>query len=175
MNSPLRHGPGKSMGKGMLVASFILVLIGLTMLFDNILENQFNPNQRPEATINTDGVREVALQRNRLGHYVSNGQINGVPVLFLLDTGATDVAIPYEVAREINLNLGFEGRARTAAGITSVYDTHIDELKLGNIVLQDIDASIVPDMGGETILLGMSALREIEFTQSGDTLTLRQY
>ena len=163
------------MGKGMLVASCILVLIGLTVMFDGVLENQINPNQRPLSTVGETGIREVKLQRNRQGHYVSGGLINGIPVQFLLDTGATDVAIPLDIARQINLSRGIDGRAQTASGSTTIYDAHIDELQLGSIYLQDVDASIVPNMGGETILLGMSALQKIEFSQSGNTLTLRQY
>lgn len=169
------QNPGKSMGRGMLIASFVLALIALTYLFDGVLDRQINPNQRPDSSVDAAGVREVALQQNRQGHYFSNGEINGVPVQFLLDTGATDVAIPLEIARQTNLNRGLAGRARTAGGSTTVYDTQITELQLGSITLYDIDASIVPDMGGETILLGMSALQKIEFTQLGSTLTLRQY
>lgn len=170
-----QQNPGKSMGRGMLVASCVLILIALTYLFDGVLDRQMNPNQRPVSTVDDTGIRQVELQRNRQGHYVSSGQINGVTVQFLLDTGATDVAIPLEIARQTNLSRGIEGRARTAAGSTIIYDTHIDELRLGSIFLQDIDASIVPAMGGETILLGMSALQQIEFSQRGTTLTLRQY
>lgn len=159
----------------MLIAGFVLALIGLTMFFNGILDRQVNPNQRPQSRIDGSGVREVVLQRNRQGHYVSNGQINGVAVQFLLDTGATDVALPLKIAQQANLVPGLEGQAFTANGTTLVYDAHIDKLQLGSITLHDIDASIVPNMRGETILLGMSALQQIEFTQRGSTLTLRQY
>ena len=115
------------------------------------------------------------LQRNRQGHYLANGTINGTPVTFLLDTGATDVAIPASIAREASLEPGFEGRANTANGLVTVYSTTIDELVLGNIALSDVTASITPSMPGDTILLGMSALKRIEFTQRGASLTLRQF
>ena len=159
----------------MLIVSCVLILVALTAFFNGVLDRQSNPNRRPASSVDIAGVREVVLERNRQGHYVSSGAINGVAVQFLLDTGATDVAIPFEVARQTNLSLGYEGRARTANGSTVVYDAHIDELQLGSITLQDIDASIVPNMGGETILLGMSALQQIEFSQRGTSLTLRQY
>jgi aspartyl protease family protein len=51
----------------------------------------------------------------------------------------------------------------------------VEELVLGNIVLQDVAASITSSMGGNTILLGMSALGRVEFMQQGSTLTLRQH
>jgi len=158
----------------MLIVSFALGLLGLTYVFDQLLSHQDNPNQRPVSLESADGRREVILQQNRQGHYVANGTINGLPVFFLLDTGATDVAIPANIAQRANLPEGFESRAATANGLVTVYSTQIDTLEIGNIVLHDINASITPSMGGDTILLGMSALRQIEFTQLGEQLTLRQ-
>lgn len=116
----------------------------------------------------------MVLERNRQGHYVVSGTINHIAVTFLLDTGATDVAIPAAVATAAGLEPGLAGRASTANGLVTVYATRIAELQIGNIILNNIDASITPSMSGNTILLGMSALREIEFTQRGTTLTLRQ-
>ncbi|MFB0988912.1 MAG: TIGR02281 family clan AA aspartic protease, partial [Gammaproteobacteria bacterium] len=57
----------------------------------------------------------------------------------------------------------------------TVYSTQVAELTLGNIVLEDVNAGITTSMGGDTILLGMSALRQIEFSQRSDELTLRHY
>jgi aspartyl protease family protein len=118
------------------------------------------------------GIREVVLEQNRKGHYVAGGKVNGVPVTFLLDTGATDVAVPESIALQAGLERGNASFAATANGIVTVYSTRINELVLGNIVLKDINASITTSMVGNTILLGMSALKQIEFTQRGTTLTL---
>lgn len=164
---------GKSLGQGMLIISFALGLGLLTLIFDGVLDRQSNPNQDPQFRLTETGVSEVILERNRQGHYVANGEINGVPVTFLLDTGATDVAIPESVAREARLRSGYSSQASTANGVVTVYSTTVDELVLGNIVLNDVQASITPSMGGNTILLGMSALGRVEFMQQGSTLTLR--
>ena len=174
MFPPNQKPPGRSIGKGMLIVSFSLGLVALTIFFDGVLQSQSNPNNEPEFNETDNGVKEVVLQRNRQGHYVANGTINGVPVTFLLDTGATDVAIPAAIARKAGLKQGYINQAATANGIIQVYSTTLDELQLGNIRLHDIKASITPSMGGETILLGMSALKQVEFTQRGSNLTLRQ-
>lgn len=158
----------------MLIASFALGLAALTYVFDNMLTRQANPNQRPQILESETGIREVVLLQNRQGHYVASGLINSVPVTFLLDTGATDVAVPATLAQRAGLPLGMESRAATANGVVRVFSTRIDTLEIGNIVLHDINASITPSMEGDTILLGMSALRQIEFTQQGERLTLRQ-
>ncbi|MGA1498724.1 MAG: retropepsin-like aspartic protease family protein [Steroidobacteraceae bacterium] len=159
----------------MMAAACVIALGLLTVLFEGILERQSNPNSNPASRIGEDGVREVVLRQNRQGHYVANGAINGSTVRFLLDTGATDVAIPLDLARAAGLTPGFESRAATANGAAVVFDTQIDRLQLGEIELRDVDASIVPGMQGDTILLGMSALRHVEFSQQGQALTLRQY
>ena len=174
MSPPNQKPPGRSIGKGMLIVSFSLGLMALTIFFNGVLQSQSNPNSEPEFSETDNGIKEVVLQRNRQGHYVANGTINGVPVTFLLDTGATDVAIPAAIARKAGLNQGYISQAATANGIIQVYSTILDELQLGNIRLHDIKASITPSMGGETILLGMSALKQIEFMQRGSNLTLRQ-
>ena len=175
MNSPKQPAPGKNLGQGMLITSFALALTILTFMFDGWIEDQANPNQEPTSNEYEDGSTEVILQRNRQGHYVANGTINNRPATFLLDTGATDVAIPANVAREVGLNTGIEGRANTAGGIVPIYSTSIDELAIGNIKWRDVAASITPTMEGNMILLGMSALKQVEFTQRGETLTLKHF
>jgi aspartyl protease family protein len=170
-----KASPGKHIGQGMLIFSFVLGLGGLTFFFEEQIQQQANPNQNPLSMELNSGIKEVVLQQNRQGHYVASGTVNNVPVLFLLDTGATDVAIPESIALAAGLRRGNTSRASTANGAVTVYSTRIDELTLGNIVLEDVSASITTSMPGNTILLGMSALRQVEFSQRGGELTLRHY
>ena len=169
-----QNNSGRTAGRGMLVLSLAIGLILLTLVFDDLLKRQVNPNQNPESIELISGVREVTLKRNRQGHYIADGTINDIPVTFLVDTGATDVAIPETIADQANLKRGDVRVAATANGSINVYSTKINSLTLGNIFLQDIPASITPSMFSNTILLGMSALKEIDFSQVGSTLTLKQ-
>jgi aspartyl protease family protein len=159
-------------GQGMMAVGLILGMVFLTYFFGGVEENQRNPNADPNSFVYSESI-EVPLKRNRQGHYVLIGQINGENVEFLLDTGATDVVVPESTARRLGLPYGVRGRAMTANGPITIYQTRIDELHLGEILLTNIDASINPSMEG-AILLGMSALGQIEFSQRADTLTLRQ-
>lgn len=158
----------------MIFAACVLGMVVLTMFFSEVEDRQRNPNQAP-ATRTSNGVVEVNLERNRFGHYVTSGSINNQPVEFLLDTGATDVVIPGDVAERLALERGRSGRAMTANGPVTVYETRLQQLSIGGIQLQDVRASINPAMSSPGILLGMSALEQIEFNQKGDSLTLRQY
>ena len=150
----------------------VLGMVILTFFFGGVEENRRNPNSDPTALIQPESI-EVPLKRNRQGHYLLVGQINGEDVEFLLDTGATDVVVPASTARRLGLPYGIRGRAMTANGPVTIYQTRIDELHLGKIRLTNIDASINPNMEG-AILLGMTALGQIEFSQRADTLTLKQ-
>ncbi|OZB13525.1 MAG: hypothetical protein B7X58_09350 [Marinobacter sp. 34-60-7] len=106
---------------------------------------------------------------------VASGRINGEAVVFLLDTGATDVAIPAELAEKLGLARGAPILLQTANGQTTGYRTVLDSLSLGDIVLRDVRAIVAPGFDGEQILLGMSALKQLEFTQRAGTLVLRQH
>ena len=171
--SPQPKDDARSMGRGMLVLFWILVLLLLTWGFGLWEKQTINPNQSPTSR-STNAYNEVLLESNRQHHYVASGKINQQPVTFLLDTGATDVVVPQQLAHKLGLKAGLRQTAITANGTVNVYSTTIDTLQLGSITLYNIDASINPGMNGEAILLGMSALRNIEFSQRQGQLILRQ-
>ncbi|QKT04496.1 TIGR02281 family clan AA aspartic protease [Ectothiorhodospiraceae bacterium 2226] len=162
-----------ALGKIMMVAGIVIALGLLTVYFDGMLERQYNPNQQVESLQYADGMREVVLQRNRSGHYVVTGQLNGRPVDLLVDTGATVVSIPEPLARELGLRRGHAVPTQTASGMVTTYATVLERVQIGDIEVRNVRASINPH--SDLVLLGMSFLRELELTQRGDTLTLRQH
>jgi len=151
----------------------IFVILGI--FFSDILDKQNNPNQSANTLSLNGDIKELVLERNRMGHYVANGSINSQPVTFMLDTGATDVAIPEAIARRLNLTRGPSATYQTANGSAQVYLTRLDGISLGDIKLSNIRATINPGYKSDEILLGMSFLKHLEFSQRGNTLTLRQY
>lgn len=161
---------------GWMIFGFWLCLFALLgLFFNNWVEEQRNPNRNVASSLDADGAREVILQRNRYGHYTVTGKINGHKVEFLLDTGATDISVPSVVADRIGLKRMYETEFHTANGLAQGYGTRIKETSIGDIALYDLKASINPNVKDEIILLGMTFLKRIEFTQRGDTLILRQY
>ena len=163
----------RKFGISMLIIAWLMIFILLGLFFKEVLDQQTNPNTQPLSQGNQQLV-EVVLLPNRQHHYIVSGLVNQQPVTFLLDTGATDVVVPETVARRLGLNKGATQFATTANGTVTVYNTVIDQLGIGDIKLQQLRASINPAMDGEVILLGMSALKQVEFTQSNGTLILRQ-
>lgn len=164
----------KKIGKGMIIAAWIGLLGLLTMYFSGVLDRQYNPNQSVHVRSSEGGHYEVVLKRNKYGHYVTSGEVNGIPVEFLVDTGATDVAVPEQLADRLGLQRGQAKKYRTANGIVTGYRTRIDTLSIGPLQLENVAASISPGMGDMDILLGMSVLKNVEFTQRGDELVLRR-
>jgi len=162
-------------GRGMIVAAWLLVLALLTFTFHAYLDHRQNPNQNPESRLGEAGVKEVVLKRNPSGHYLARGKINGSPVTFLLDTGATDVAISEHLANRLKLRKGAARLSRTANGTVRTWHTLLDEVTLGSIKLRQVRASILPTMAAAEVLLGMSFLKQLELVQRGNLLTLKQY
>ncbi|OMH32802.1 TIGR02281 family clan AA aspartic protease [Motiliproteus sp. MSK22-1] len=164
--------PGKRIGQGMWIIFWCLFLGGLAMIFAQLEEQKYNPNQQLQSTT-TSTSRQIQLTANRYGHYLLPGHINGKSVNFLIDTGATEVVIPGRMAERLELPRGLAHWVRTANGEIEVFRTHINQLKIGPITLTNIPASINPHMDGE-ILLGMSALRHLEMRQANNQMTLEQ-
>ena len=163
----------QQLGRYFVWVAWIFVFAILVFVFQGYLDDQYNPNTSPEYALNTDGSAEVVLEQNRQGHYLVDGTINAYPVTFLLDTGATQVSIPEHIANQLNLPRYGQYPVTTANGSVIVRQTRIDQLTIGNITLRDVEAHINPGMRSDEILLGMSALKRVEFSQRGNRLILK--
>ncbi|CAI3786765.1 hypothetical protein AHFPHNDE_00404 [Pseudomonas sp. MM227] len=165
--------PGRRVGKVLMLLAWAAALYLATQFFGDWEQRRENPNAVPVSQ-HGDGYVEVQLAGNGQGHFVSCGFINGQPVQFMLDTGATDVAMPEAVSRKLDLARGAPVLLTTANGKTQGYRTEIATLQLGDIRLSNVRALVVPGFDGDQVLLGMSALKQLEFTQRGGNLLLRQ-
>nr|WP_157713404.1 TIGR02281 family clan AA aspartic protease [Pseudomonas sp. PB120] len=156
-----------------MVLAWCAALFLATRFFADWEARQQNPNVNVSSE-QGEGFIEVKLVSNNQGHFVASGHINGQPVDFMLDTGATDVSIPASLAERLKLEEGFGVTLSTANGLSQGYRTRIDRLQVGDIVLRDVRALVAPGLTGNQVLLGMSALNKLEFTQRGGTMLLRQ-
>jgi aspartyl protease family protein len=148
-----------------------LFVLGLVYWFFHAGYPQWSPfaAQAPQVT----ATGEVVLKRNRAGHFVSAGAINGVPVRFLVDTGATQIAVPLELARRLDLRLGAPVAVQTAAGPSRGYLTRLESVEVGSIEASNLSAIVAEGLHPDLVLLGMNFLRRIEMVLRGDELILR--
>jgi aspartyl protease family protein len=124
-----------------------------------------------------DGRQKVTLAADPSGHFFAQGQVNGGSVRFLVDTGATMVTLPGSTADRLGIDYrkGPRGLTQTAAGPTVAYKVKLDEVRLGNITLQNVDA-VVLQGGLSFALLGMSFLNRVEMQRDGQSMVLtRRY
>jgi len=128
----------------------------------------------PRQAVLADGAR-IEVPRGRSGHYHLTLELDGTPVDFLVDTGATDVVLTMQDARRIGLDpdeLAFLGTARTANGTVRTAFTTIDQVSLGPVVFDRVRVAVNEGEMAES-LLGMSFLNRFERLEiTGDSLAL---
>lgn len=144
------------------------------MFFNDWETKQENPNAVLNDKQGVNGVKQVTLLPNRYHSYVSPGTINNQPVTFIIDTGATSVAVPRNVAKSLALPFGMAVEIGTAGGTAKGYITKIETLSIGDIVLHNVKAVIIPETGEEQVLLGMSALKSLSLRQENGNLIITQ-
>lgn len=162
----------RNWGAGMIVVAWLL-LGGVVWLFmDGWVERRGNPNADLAQIAVAEG---VVLKRNANGHFVAPGRINGVLVTFLVDTGATNVALPPGVAGAVGAERGPALRTGTAAGVTTAYATRLASVELAGLTASNVTGVIVPDMPGDTVLLGMSFLSRFAISMAGGEMHIRSH
>lgn len=117
--------------------------------------------EKPGKAQRSSGPRTLVLKAGRGGHYEVSAHINGRPVNSLIDTGASALAIPAEVARLSGLTppaSAYKVRVSTANGIAMAAQVKLRELRLGSIRLTNVEALVMPDGALEIPLIGMSVL-----------------
>ena len=145
------------------------MMIGLTAFYQALTQRSGGIVR----SLEDGGHALVVLQRERSGHYLAEGQINGQPVMFLVDTGATDVAVSEKTARAMGLDFGPRIRVMTAAGPVSAWATRLDHVRLGSLELTNVRATITPGLN-DAALLGMSFLKHFNLRQEGDQLLIER-
>jgi aspartyl protease family protein len=119
------------------------------------------------------GGRQIVLTAESGGHFFSSGTINGKTVRFMVDTGATNISMSQEDADRIGLDYknGQRGMSRTANGVIPVYRATLTSVRVGDVQVYNVDATIVPGQMS-FILLGNSFLTRFQMRRENDKMTL---
>ncbi|WP_087463428.1 retropepsin-like aspartic protease family protein [Oleiphilus messinensis] len=110
-------------------------------------------------------------------HYPAMGSINGLPVRFLVDTGATIIAMNRQHAKRLGIQFRLEGtpgKVATASGVATYYSVTLDRVKVGEIELTGVEAGVLDGDSPDMILLGMSFLKRLEMVEKDGVLQLIQ-
>ena len=123
------------------------------------------PPAKPEAD-----AYYVSAKKGRVGVYRLDGEINGVAVNMLIDTGASFLSIPSQMAEQLKLKKGSAHNLMSSNGVVQGYETTVKSLKIGRMIISNVSAVISLNTGG--ILLGQSVLGSLKVVQTKDELRL---
>jgi aspartyl protease family protein len=119
------------------------------------------------------GAQTVTLSAGHGGHFMADGQVNGGSMRFVVDTGATSIAIPASDANRLRIDYqrGRRVSTQTANGVAPAYLITLDTVRIGGIELNNVEA-IVIEQGLAIGLLGNSFLSRTEMRREGQTMIL---
>lgn len=117
----------------------------------------------------------IVLQAGSGGHFITQGAINGRTVQFMVDTGATSVAMGAREAQRLGIDYekGQIGIGRTANGDVTMYRVKLASVRIGDVEVYDVDAAVLPAEMGH-ILLGNSFLTRFQMKRENDQLVLER-
>jgi aspartyl protease family protein len=119
------------------------------------------------------GGSKIVLSATSGGHFVTQGSVNGKSVRFLVDTGATNVSMSETEAQRLGIDFrrGQRGVANTANGQVAAHRVSLGTVRVGDVTVYNVDATIVPAQMDQ-VLLGNSFLSRFQMKRENDTLTL---
>lgn len=163
-----------------------IVGVGLSRHFDsanksgqsaggNAMAMATKPEPAPSASSNY--YRTVTLNSDRHGHFQTDVRVDGRTIEFMVDTGASFVALNEKSAAKLGIHPSardYTYRTQTANGVGKAARVRLDRVELNGITVRDVDAFVMPDEALSTNLLGMSFLSRIKWTHDRGRLTLEQ-
>ncbi len=139
--------------------------------------SKYKLGNRVSASYNKTEKKKVQIYRDAANMYRTVGSINGYPVDFLVDTGATSIALNSALAKRLGIQYKLKGEetvVSTASGKALAYAISLDEVKVGEIMLRNIDAVIIEGNSPTTPLLGMSYLGRLKLNNEDQYLELEE-
>jgi len=165
----MSDGTGPSASVLRRVGFFLAVGAVLFVLFDRFGPFQSGRGYRPRP-IETVSVAGAVLDRTYDGHFYLSGRINGTVVAFLVDTGASTVAIGESLAEQLDLGTCRSRRYSTAAGTVNGCEASARQVEVAGLRLADVPVAVLP--GSDTVLLGMNVLKRFRIEQQGRQMRL---
>ena len=121
--------------------------------------------------------QEVTIALNSYGQFLTIGYINNQTVQFLVDTGATSVALNSMQAKKLGIDYlkkGVPGVVTTASGMSKAYSVTLDTVSIGEIRLHNIQAMVIEGNFPVHVLLGMSFLGSLDIHREGQLMKIKK-
>lgn len=121
--------------------------------------------------------KQIRIYRDTHDLYHTTGSINGFPVNFLVDTGASSIAISSVQAKRLGVNYKLKGKptwVSTASGTEAAYQVTLDRVTLGDVTLRSIEGLVIEGSSPDTPLLGMSYLSRFNIYNTGRVMVLEK-
>jgi len=142
------------------------------------LANSAARNAAPVETVAQTGIRNLAIPRDGRGHFLTEGRIDGQRIDFMVDTGASVVALNETSAARFGLRPSrgdYNATVTTANGTIKAARTRLAMVELGGLIVRDVEAMVLPDEALSENLLGLSFLSKLKrFEYSGGKMVLEQ-
>jgi aspartyl protease family protein len=170
--SPRTLSPGQEYGDVKLLST---QETGITIMIDG-KRRSIKIGQNAVSEASDAGPATVVLSPDARGHFRTSGLINGKSVRFLVDTGASMVSLGASDAKRLGLDLSKapQSTTQTANGVAVVHRVKFDTVRVGDIVMHNVDGLVHPTQDMPFALLGMSFLNRVNMQRDGDTLTLKK-
>lgn len=121
------------------------------------------------------GGRRIVMTAEPGGHFLAQGSINGRPVRFMVDTGATAVSMGAADAERLGVDWrkGAPSQSATANGVVTAYKVKLDSVRIGDIEVHDVDGTVLP-LPMAQVLLGNSFLTRFDMRRENNQLVLER-
>jgi len=173
--------------RNILIAACVLALLGTAMAemasrlsATPAAAHALLPNKHAAANVDTAraGIRSVSVSRDARGHFQTDGRIDGQRIGFMIDTGASVIALNESSAARIGIRpsrADYDAKVSTANGTVKAARTRIALIDVGGLLVRDVDALVLPDEALSENLLGLSFLSKLKrFEYANGQLVLEQ-
>ena len=168
--------------RSIMIFAAIMVGLGTIMaqMADKMTPAQASTSARKAVAVETpaQSVRSLSIPRDSRGHFQTEGRIDGQRIGFMVDTGASVIALNESSAARFGLRPSrgdYKATVTTANGTVKAAPTRLAMVDIGGIVVRDVDAMVLPDEALSENLLGLSVLSKLKrFEYANGKMVLEQ-
>ena len=164
---------------------FASIMIGLGTFMAQIADRMSSASAKPSAPavvasapVAQAGIRSLSIPHDARGHFVADGRIDGQRIAFMVDTGASVIALNESSAARFGLRplrSDYRATVTTANGTVKAAPVRLSRVELGELIVRDVDAMVLPDEALSENLLGQSFLSKLRrFEYANGKMVLEQ-